>query len=60
MEQLYFVTDGILIAPRIKMIEWKYFHGLNPKKFILDKIKCVDIDDKLDLLVAQTWLKELK
>lgn len=60
LEQLYFVTDGILIAPRLKMIEWKYFHGVNPKKFILDKIKCVDIDDKLDLLVAQSWLKELK
>ena len=60
LEQLYFVTDGILISPRIKMIEWMYFHGINPKKFILDKIKCVDIDDKLDLLVAQAWLKDIK
>jgi CMP-N,N'-diacetyllegionaminic acid synthase len=60
LEELYFVTDGILIAPRIKMIEWNYFHGVNPKKLKLEKIKCVDIDDKLDLLLAQTWLKELK
>jgi CMP-N-acetylneuraminic acid synthetase len=57
LEQLYFVTDGILIAPRTKMIEWSYFHGTNPTKFILDKIKCVDIDDKLDLEVAKAWLK---
>jgi N-acylneuraminate cytidylyltransferase len=60
LEQLYFVTDGILIAPRLKMIEWNYFHGGNPKKFKLDKVKCIDIDDKLDLLVAEAWLKELK
>ena len=60
LEQLYFVTDGILIAPRLKMIEWNYFHGSNPKKFILDKIKCVDIDDKLDLLIAEVWAKEFK
>lgn len=29
---LYFVTDGILMAPRIKMIEWAYFHGRHPYK----------------------------
>lgn len=57
LKQLYFVTDGILIAPRDKMIEWKYFHGKNPYKFILDKIHCVDIDDKLDLEVAKAWRK---
>lgn len=55
LKQLYFVTDGILIAPRKKMIEWKYFHGTNPYKFTLDKIHCVDIDDKLDLEVARAW-----
>lgn len=60
LEQLYFVTDGILIAPRKKMIEWNYFHGVNPTKFVLEKIKCIDIDDKLDLLVAKAWLKELE
>jgi CMP-N,N'-diacetyllegionaminic acid synthase len=55
LKQLYFVTDGILIAPRIKMIEWQYFHGLNPYKYPLEKIHCVDIDDKLDLEVARAW-----
>lgn len=60
LEQLYFITDGILLAPRLKMVEWNYFHGTKPLKFILDKIKCIDIDDKLDLEVAKAWLKELK
>lgn len=55
LKQLYFVTDGILIAPRIKMIEWKYFHGTKPYKYILKKIHCIDIDDMLDLEVAKAW-----
>lgn len=53
---LYFVTDGILIAPRLKMIEWKYFHGSNPYRFILDKRTSIDIDDGLDLACARAWL----
>ena len=55
LTQLYFVTDGILMAPRTKMIEWSYFHGINPVKFILPKIHCVDSDDALDLEVAKAW-----
>lgn len=53
---LYFVTDGILLAPRIKMIEWKYFHGRNPYRYILDKRTSIDIDDGLDLACARAWL----
>jgi CMP-N-acetylneuraminic acid synthetase len=53
---LYFVTDGILIAPREKMIEWSYFHGPNPYRFELEKRNCVDIDDGLDLGCARAWL----
>lgn len=53
---LYFVTDGILIAPRHKMIEWAYFHGRNPYKFIVDKRTGCDIDDGLDLACARAWL----
>lgn len=52
----YFVTDGILIAPRKKMIEWNYFHGNNPFKMELTKRACVDIDDFLDLAVARAWI----
>lgn len=53
---MYFVTDGILMAPRKKMIEWSYFHGHNPFKFIVDKRTGCDIDDGLDLACARAWL----
>jgi CMP-N-acetylneuraminic acid synthetase len=53
---LYFVTDGILLAPRIKMIEWSYFHGRHPYKYIVDKRTGCDIDDGLDLACARAWL----
>jgi N-acylneuraminate cytidylyltransferase len=53
---LYFVTDGILIAPREKMIEWSYFHGRNPYKFVVNKRTGCDIDDGLDLACARAWL----
>ena len=53
---LYRVTDGILIAPRQKMIEWKYFHGVNPYKYVMDKRSSVDIDDIYDLECARAWL----
>lgn len=53
---LYIITDGILIAPRLKMIEWNYFHGRNPVRFVIDKRSSVDIDDGLDLLCARAWL----
>ncbi len=56
LPKLYIVTDGILIAPREKMIEWSYFHGTNPYKFELDKRSSVDIDDGLDLVNARAWL----
>jgi len=52
---LFFPTFGITIAPREKMIEWSYFHGVNPYRFITSKVECVDIDDELDLAVARTW-----
>lgn len=53
---LYIVTDGILLAPREKMIEWCYFHGSKPYRFIVSKRAAVDIDDGLDLLCARAWL----
>ncbi len=56
LKPLYFCTDGILMAPRHKMIEWKYFHGSNPYRYILDKRTSVDIDDGLDLACARAWL----
>lgn len=56
LPNLYFVTDGILMAPREKMIEWSYFHGCNPYKFLVDKRTGCDIDDGLDLACARAWL----
>lgn len=56
LPSLFFVTDGILLAPRKKMIEWNYFHGPNPYRFFLDKRASVDIDDQYDLAVARAWL----
>ena len=56
LPELYFVTDGILLAPREKMIEWNYFHGSNPYRYRLDKRSSIDIDDGLDLAVARAWL----
>lgn len=53
---LYFVTDGILLAPREKMVEWAYFHGPHPYKFLVDKRTGCDIDDGLDLACARAWL----
>lgn len=53
---LYFATDGILLAPKAKMIEWKYFHGKVPYRYIMDKRTSIDIDDGLDLACARAWL----
>lgn len=53
---LYFVTDGILMAPRQKMIEWSYFHGKNPYKFPVSKRTACDIDDALDMACARAWM----
>ena len=53
LSNIYHPTNGIFIAPRLKMIQWKYFHGPNPYKFILDKISSIDIDDKYDYEIAK-------
>lgn len=53
---LFRVTDGILISPRKKMIEWKYFHGANPLMYKMDKRASVDIDDVFDFECAKSWL----
>jgi N-acylneuraminate cytidylyltransferase len=49
---LYRITDGILIAPRVDMIRWKYFHGQHPYKYIMDKRSSIDIDDVYDMECA--------
>ena len=56
LPNLYVVTNGILLSPREKTIEWKYTYGRHPYKFEIDKFATVDIDDELDLIHAQAWL----
>jgi N-acylneuraminate cytidylyltransferase len=53
---LYRITTGLFIAPREKMIEWKYHNGPNPYKFVLDKRASIDIDDIYDLECARAWM----
>ena len=60
LPDIYRPTNGIFIAPREKMIEWKYFHGKNPYKFIMDKMHSIDIDDGLDLACAKAYLEYSK
>ena len=55
LPNIYRPTNGIFIAPRQKMIDWKYFHGPNPYKYVLDKKTAVDIDDGLDLACAKAY-----
>jgi N-acylneuraminate cytidylyltransferase len=56
LPEYFIITDGVLLAPRLKMIEWSYFHGHNPYKFRLGKRESVDIDDGLDLAKARAWM----
>lgn len=58
LPNLYVVTNGILLSPREKTIEWKYTYGHHPYKFEIDKFATVDIDDELDLIHAQAWLQK--
>lgn len=57
LPNLYVVTNGILLAPRNKTIEWKYTYGKNPYKFEIDKFATVDIDDELDIIHARAWME---
>ncbi len=50
------IVNGFYIAPREKMIEWKYLYGKNPYLYILDKRESVDIDDREDFEVARALL----
>lgn len=54
---LYRYNSGIVIAPRLKMIEWGSYHGPKPYMFIMDKMSSVDIDDGLDMACARAYLE---
>jgi len=60
LEKYYFKTNGIMIAPRKLMIEKQYLYGVNPYLMDIDKALCVDVDDLLDIVQAESWLKLIK
>lgn len=52
LPDLFRVTYGIVLAPRLDMVKWGYYYGNNPKLFEVGKIESVDIDDQVDFQVA--------
>lgn len=48
-------TNGINLAPRKKMIEWKYHFGEKPFMMEVTKKQAVDIDDIYDYVMAQAY-----
>lgn len=54
----YYFTTGLRIAPREKMVEWNYFVGPNPYKYVLPDYNCIDIDNEMDLRIANALYNE--
>ena len=50
---LYLYTNGIVLAPREKMIEWKYNWGHIPYMLEVDKKTGLDISDEYDYYIAR-------
>tara|TARA_B100000575_G_C23092230_1_gene629743 strand:- start:936 stop:1610 length:675 start_codon:yes stop_codon:yes gene_type:complete len=53
-----YLTFGINIIDRKKMIKFKNIVGKNPMFMILDKFESIDINDKIDFTVAQAIYKK--
>tara|TARA_B100001057_G_C22784136_1_gene924864 strand:- start:57 stop:725 length:669 start_codon:yes stop_codon:yes gene_type:complete len=51
------LTFGINIISRKKMIKFKNIVGKKPNFFILDKLECADIDEKIDFDIAKLLYK---
>ena len=47
------MTFGVLMAPRMSMVEWGYYHGPSPAIVYVDKLEALDIDDEEDLRIAR-------
>lgn len=52
LPSLFLYTNGIVLAPREKMIEWKYNWGHVPYMFEVDKKAGLDISDYYDYHIA--------
>lgn len=57
---LYLYTNGIVLAPREKMIQWKYNWGYIPYRYEVDKKVGIDISDSYDYRVACLLKEENK
>lgn len=62
LDKLYFFTDGIQLAPKKSMREWKYYFGHNPYGMEVDLKTSTDVDTIYDYLLArmQYYLNEDK
>ncbi len=56
---LYLYTNGIALAPREKMIEWKYNWGHVPYMLEVDKVTGIDIRDAYDYHIACMLAQEM-
>ena len=52
LEKLYFFTDGIQLAPKESMREWKYYFGHKPFGYEVDERTSTDVDTINDYLLA--------
>lgn len=58
LDDLLLFTNGVVIAPREKMIEWKYTWGNVPFMLEIDKKTGIDISDQYDYEVAKFLLAQ--
>lgn len=56
LPELYIFTNGISLAPRLKMKQWGYTSGTKAYKMILNKLESVDICDVFDYECAKFFL----
>ncbi|UTD03232.1 acylneuraminate cytidylyltransferase family protein [Treponema socranskii subsp. buccale] len=56
LPELYVFTNGISLAPRLKMKTWKYTSGYRAYKMVLDKREAIDICDLFDYECAKYFL----
>lgn len=56
LPMIHFFTDGIILAPKLSMLEWSYYFGHNPYRMVVDKRAAIDIDDAYDYEFAKLLL----
>lgn len=56
LQPIYHFTNGINIAPKLKISEWHYNYGPNAYRLLVNKREAVDIDDIYDYEYAKAML----